>query len=335
MINCVPTLELLSMTKAPIALTCGDPAGIGPELALKAWRVLKDDLAFFWIGDFRHVPATEPKIKISDPLEALSAMREGLPILHHAFKAPAVAGAPTLENAVNIIEVIERGVNLVIKKKATALTTAPISKRHLIDGAAFGFTGHTDFLSHLSGIDHAVMMLAAPELKVVPVTQHIALSKVAESLTPELVRETIRITAASLKQYFGLSNPHLAVTGLNPHSGEGGRIGTEETDWMINLLNQLRRSDHLNVSGPHPADTMFHPKARLTYDAAILMYHDQALIPIKTLFFDEAVNVTLGLPFIRTSPDHGTAFDIAGKDIASPRSMIEALKLAHQIADRL
>ena len=201
----------------------------------------------------------------------------------------------------------------------------------MIDGAGFAYPGHTEFLAHLAGRERVVMMLASEQLRVVPATIHIALSDVPEVLTPSLLRDTIAITADGLRHQFGIAHPRIAIAGLNPHAGEGGAMGHEELDWIAPLIDELQ-SPEMTLTGPHPADTLFHAAARARYDAAICMYHDQALIPIKTLDFDRGVNVTLGLPFIRTSPDHGTAFDIAGTGQANPSSMIEAVKMAHRMA---
>ena len=201
----------------------------------------------------------------------------------------------------------------------------------LIDGADFAYPGHTEYLEALTGAPRAVMMLASDALRVVPTTIHIALEDVARALTPELLRHTIEITAQGLRDQCGIANPRLAVAGLNPHAGEGGAMGTQELDWIAPLIAKMA-GEGIDVSGPWPADTMFHAAARAQYDVAICMYHDQALIPIKTLDFDRGVNVTLGLPIIRTSPDHGTAFDIAGRGVANPTSMIEAIKLAAAMA---
>lgn len=314
-----------------VALTCGEPAGIGPEIAAKAWQTLGDSPPFFWIGDPRHLPGDTPHTLITDPSEARAAARSGLPVLAHPFPTPVVAGQPASENAQSVVDVIARGVDLVRSGAATALCTAPINKKALKDGAGFGFPGHTEYLAALAGAKRAVMMLVSDQLRVVPATIHVALSEVPGCLTPDTVRETIAITADGLKRHFRLATPRVAVAGLNPHAGEGGAMGREELDWIAPLVSELAAAG-LDVSGPHPADTMFHAAARARYDAAICMYHDQALIPIKTLDFDRGVNVTLGLPFVRTSPDHGTAFDIAGQGIANPTSLIEALKLSASMA---
>jgi 4-hydroxythreonine-4-phosphate dehydrogenase len=318
---------------APIALTCGEPAGIGPEIAVKAWRALGQSCPFFWIGDPRHLPEGTPVAQIDCPEQAVEAGAKRLPVLVHEFAAPRVPGQPDSRNARGVVEVIERAVALVQSNLASAVCTAPINKKVLIDGAQFPHPGHTEFLAALAGCERVVMMLASDRLRVVPATIHIPLSEVPHVLTPELLRETIAITAEGLRNSFGVAHPRIAVTGLNPHAGEGGAMGREERDWIAPLIAELA-DDSMILTGPHPADTLFHSAARARYDAVIAMYHDQALIPIKTLDFDLGVNVTLGLPFVRTSPDHGTAFDIAGHGLANPTSLIEALKLAQAMAQR-
>jgi 4-hydroxythreonine-4-phosphate dehydrogenase len=231
---------------------------------------------------------------------------------------------------------IERAVRLVQQGGARAVVTNPVSKSVLY-GAGFAFPGHTEYLAALAAREgeplHPVMMLASPRLNVVPVTVHVPLKDVPQLLTPDLILTTIEITARDLGRYFGLSRPHLAVTGLNPHAGEDGSLGREEIEIIAPAI-EAARAKGLDVTGPHPADTLFHAAARATFDAAICMYHDQALVPFKTLAFEEGVNLTLGLPFVRSSPDHGTAFGIAGTGKASPRSLIEALRLAASMSDR-
>ncbi len=319
------------MTMPPIALCCGEPAGIGPEIAVKAWSALKSDIAFFWIGDPDHLPAGTQFERITKPSEAASVMPRALPVLEHTFDGKATSGRPDPKNAQGVIDVIARAVELAKAGEVSAICTAPIHKKALKDGAGFAYPGHTEYLAALAGVDRVVMMLAGPDLRVVPATIHIPLKDVPAALTPESLRETLHITAKALTTDFGISQPKIAVAGLNPHAGEGGAIGVEELEWINDLIADLATKG-MRVTGPHPADTMFHAAARARYDAAVCMYHDQALIPIKTLDFDRGVNVTLGLPFIRTSPDHGTAFDIAGKGIANPTSLIEALKLADTMA---
>ena len=317
--------------KAPIALTCGEPGGVGPELAVAA-RVALPDLPFFWIGDPRHLPPGTALAVIEAPDQALAVAPGVLPVLPHTFAAPNPPGVLVPENARGVVEVIARAVALAQSGAASAICTAPLHKKALKDGAGFQFPGHTEFLAHLAGVDTVVMMLASPLLRVVPVTIHMALAEVPQALTPALLAETIRITHAGLIRDFGLAAPRLAVAGLNPHAGEGGAMGREEIEIIAPVLEALR-AEGLALAGPLSADTMFHPRARASYDAAICMYHDQALIPIKTLDFDGGVNVTLGLPFIRTSPDHGTACDIAGRGIARPDSLIAALNLARDMAN--
>ena len=226
---------------------------------------------------------------------------------------------------------IARAVALVRAGEASAITTAPINKKALKDGAGFAFPGHTEYLAALAGVERVVMMLACPDLRVVPVTIHIPLSEVPAALTPGLLEETLRITRAGLVESFGIAAPRIAVAGMNPHAGEGGTMGTEEQRIITPVLDRLRAGG-MTIAGPLPADTMFHPGARAAYDVAVCMYHDQALIPIKTLDFASGVNVTLGLPFVRTSPDHGTAFDIAGKGVADPSSLVAALRMAADMA---
>lgn len=288
-------------TPRPIALTMGDPAGIGPEIAAAAMAAMEGRIPIRFLAD-------------------------------RATLAAAIPGRPDSAHAPAVIRSIERGVELVRAGECSALVTNPIAKKVLID-AGFGFPGHTEFLGHLTGAPRAVMMLAVEGLRVVPVTVHEPLAKVPALLTSDLIVETARITAAALKRDFGIAAPRLALAGLNPHAGEGGAMGREEETVIRPAIAQLL-AEGLSVTGPHPADTMFHAKARERYDAALCMYHDQALIPLKTIDFDRGVNVTLGLPIIRTSPDHGTAFDIAGKGIASAESLIAAIELAAGLAAR-
>lgn len=315
---------------APIVLTCGEPAGVGPELAVKAWQTLGPSLPFAWIGDPRHLKDV-PLVKVTDLSEVAEACKTGLPVLAHGFAGKAIAGQPDPANAIGVIDVIARAVDLVRAGKASAMCTAPIHKKALIDGADFAYPGHTEYLAALAGRERSVMMLASDQLRVVPVTIHIALKDVPTQLSARLLTDTLLITHAAMVQDFGIAKPRIAVAGLNPHAGEGGAMGQEELDMIAPTLDALR-AEGFDITGPLPADTMFHARARAQYDVALCMYHDQALIPIKTLDFDRGVNVTLGLPFVRTSPDHGTAFDIAGKGVADPTSLIEALKMANAMA---
>ncbi len=308
----------------PILLTCGDPSGIGPEIAAKAWAAGE---RFVWIGDPRHLP---PATDWCEADEGAAPQDGPLPVLRHTFAAPALPGQPDPANAAGVISAIERAVGLVMAGKAGAVCTAPIHKKALKDGAGFAFPGHTEFLAHLAGVGRVVMLLACPGLRVVPATIHIALSEVATTLTPALLEETIRITRAGLVRDFGIATPRIAVAGLNPHAGEGGAMGREELVWMAPLVARLA-AEGMAIRGPMSADTMFHAGARAGYDVAICAYHDQALIPIKTIDFAGGVNVTLGLPFVRTSPDHGTAYDIAGQGRADPSSLIAALRLAREM----
>ncbi len=311
----------------PIALTCGEPAGIGPEISVAAKRILRDEVAFFWIGDPRHLPVGSA-FQVIDTVDQVGQVPDDvLPVLAHEFASVGAAGAPVLANAKGVIEVIARAVDLVMAGAASAVCTAPINKKALKDGANFGYPGHTEYLAALAGVDDVVMMLACPDLRVVPATIHIPLAEVPMALTAAKLEAVIRLTHAGLMRDFGIENPRLAVAGLNPHAGEGGAIGGEEREMIIPLLDRLR-AEGFHLQGPMPADTMFHASARARYDAAVCMYHDQALIPIKTIDFAGGVNVTLGLPFIRTSPDHGTAFDIAGKGVADPTSLVAALRMA-------
>ncbi|QBX99975.1 4-hydroxythreonine-4-phosphate dehydrogenase PdxA [Rhodophyticola sp. CCM32] len=319
------------MNTAPIALSCGEPAGIGPEIAAKARAALGPRLPFFVIGDPAHMAGYGlPVEPIQSPGDALDIPGDALPVLAHDFPAPATPGRPEPANAQAVIDVIARGVDLVRRSEASALCTGPIHKKALKDGAGFAHPGHTEYLAHLAGVPRVVMMLACDALRVVPATIHIPLAGVPAALDQALLMETLRITEAALRRDFGVAAPRLAVAGLNPHAGEGGAMGHEEIALITPVIAALK-AEGMALTGPHSADTMFHDAARARYDAAICMYHDQALIPIKTLDFSGGVNVTLGLPFIRTSPDHGTAFDIAGSGKADPTSLIAALKMAGQM----
>lgn len=319
------------MAPAPVALSCGEPAGIGPEIAVKARALLGDSLPFFWIGDPRHLPPGSCWHEIDDPARARDVPADSLPVLPLPFAAPASPGQLDPANAAGVIAAIERGVALVQAGAASALCTAPLHKKALKDGAGFAFPGHTEFLAHLAGGADVVMMLASPLLRVVPATIHIPLADVPRMLTPDLLERVIRLTHAGLIRDCGIAQPRIAVAGLNPHAGEGGAMGAEDDAIIAPVVARLA-AEGMAIRGPLPADTMFHARARAGYDVAVCMYHDQALIPIKTLDFDGGVNVTLGLPFIRTSPDHGTALDIAGKGMAEPSSLVAALRMAHEMA---
>jgi len=315
------------MTK-PIAISCGEPAGIGPEIAVAAWAALKSEFPLLWLGDPSHLPKGTPVHHATDPTDIHPGKFTVLP---HDFGGPATAGQPNPAHAQGVITAIADAVALAQAGAVRAICTAPIHKAALIDGAGFAYPGHTEYLASLAGVDHVVMMLACETLRVVPTTIHIPLSDVPNKLTASLLTDTLLITHAALRRDFGVAAPRIAVAGLNPHAGENGKMGREEVEMIQPVLSTLR-AEGMNVIGPLSADTMFHAGARKDYDVAVCMYHDQALIPIKTLDFSGGVNVTLGLPFIRSSPDHGTAFDIAGKGKADPTSMIAAIRLAAQMA---
>jgi 4-hydroxythreonine-4-phosphate dehydrogenase len=322
----------------PLALTMGDPAGIGAEITLAAWASGRVARPFFLIGDPAHLAplaarAGVPLTEIADPDAAMSAFTTGLPVLPIALPFLAAPGRPDPANALAVVASIDRAVALVQAGAAAAVVTNPINKKALKDGAGFAFPGHTEYLAHLCGAGRPVMMLVSPELRVVPVTIHIALAEVPGALTAALIEETARVTASALVRDFGIARPRLAVAGLNPHAGEQGAMGREEIEIIAPAVERLRE-EGLEIAGPLPADTMFHAEARARYDVALTMYHDQGLIPLKALDFVRGVNVTLGLPIIRTSPDHGTAYDIAGTGKADPTSLIEALNLAALMAQR-
>ena len=318
------------MIPKPVALSCGEPAGIGSEIALKAWQVLRTEEVFFWMGDPAHLPAGAHYEIIDTPEVAAQVMKDALPVLAFDFPGPVQFGHPNSKHSPFVVDVLKQGINLVRSGRAAALCTLPIHKQALQDGAAFAYPGHTEFLAAYSGIKRPVMMLAGPELKVVPATIHIPLSDVPRALNKTDLEEVIVITHEGLKTYFQIPHPRIVVAGLNPHAGENGKFGQEDIEIIQPVIKRLQQKG-LDISGPHSADTLFHKAARERYDAAVAMYHDQALIPIKTIDFDKGVNLTLGLPFIRTSPDHGTALDIAGQGKANPTSTIEAIKLAARL----
>ena len=313
----------------PIAISCGEPAGIGPEIAAAAWAAIGREIPLVWLGDPRHLPKGTPVFETDDPAEQRSGK---LTVMPRDFGPAATPGRANPAHAQGVIDAIADAVALVQQGKARAICTAPIHKAALIDGAGFAYPGHTEFLAALAGTRQVVMMLACDALRVVPTTIHIPLTEVPSQLTASLLTDTILITHAALRRDFGISAPRIAVAGLNPHAGEDGKMGHEEQEMITPVLDALR-AEGFDLSGPLSADTMFHAGARAGYDAAVCMYHDQALIPIKTLDFSGGVNVTLGLPFIRTSPDHGTAFNIAGRGTAEATSMIAAIRMAARMAD--
>jgi 4-hydroxythreonine-4-phosphate dehydrogenase len=321
----------------------GEPAGIGPELALRAWLLRREAAlpGFLCLADPALLAARAKALgwnvplRETSPSEAAAAFPTALPVVPLRSPARAAPGMPVREDAAAIVEAIERAVELVREGRASAVVTNPISKEALY-AAGFRHPGHTEFLGALAEAwtgepVQPVMMIATPDLRTVPVTIHIPLAAVPGALTTELIVSTGRIVAGDLRRRFGIHAPRLAIAGLNPHAGENGTIGTEDETIVRPAVDALR-AEGIDARGPQPADTMFRPEARRGYDAALCMYHDQALIPVKTLALDEGVNVTLGLPFVRTSPDHGTALDIAGRGIARPTSLMAALRLAAVLA---
>ena len=329
----------------PLALTLGEPAGIGPDITLAAWQ-RRDELAlppFYLLGDpdflarrARQLGLNVP-LRVVEPDAAASTFASALPVVALAERVTAEPGQPDRSSGPAAIASIRRAVADVFAGRAHAVVTNPVAKAVLYR-TGFAEPGHTEFLArlaqeHTGRAAHPVMMLWSPELAVVPVTIHLPVREVPQRLTADLIVETGRIVARDLRERFGIARPRLALAGLNPHAGEDGALGEEDAAVVAPAVERLRR-DGIDARGPLPADTMFHAAARRGYDAALAMYHDQALIPIKTLAFDHAVNVTLGLPFVRTSPDHGTAFDIAGTGRANPASLVAALKLAARLVAR-
>ncbi len=327
----------------PLALTLGEPAGIGPDITFAAW-LRRDELAlppFYLLGDpdflarrARHL-GVSIALRAVEPEAAVRTFPQALPVVALAERVTAEPGQPDRSSGPAAIEAIRRATADVFAARAHAVVTNPVAKAVLYR-TGFAEPGHTEFLArlareHTGRAVHPVMMLWSSELAVVPVTIHLPVREVPLRLTTELIVQTGRIVARDLRERFGIARPRLAVAGLNPHAGEDGTLGEEDAAVVAPAVEQLRR-EGIAARGPLPADTMFHAAARATYDAALAMYHDQALIPIKTLAFDHAVNVTLGLPFVRTSPDHGTAFDIAGTGRANPASLIAALRLAARLA---
>ena len=320
----------------PLAVSLGDPAGIGPEVVGKCWdhRDRFGLMPFVAIGDPRSLAAVwdGPIVAIDDPGEAESAFDIGLPILSTPASEADIPGHPTTAGAHCSLDALELAVGLARSGSAAAVVTGPVSKQQLY-AIGFSHPGQTEFVAERCGVSpgNVAMMLAGPTLRTVPVTTHIPFARVADTLTVGLIEARGRAALRGLQRNFGLAEPRLAVAGLNPHAGEGGALGREEIDLIIPAIEALRAEGWL-VTGPHAADAMFHGAARGHYDAALCMYHDQALIPLKTLHFDEGVNITLGLPIVRTAPDHGTAFDIAGQDRADPKAMAAALRMAADAA---
>lgn len=327
---------------APVAVTMGEPAGVGVEIVLKSWLKYEQQQLppFFLIGDPAHARAMAgllhdevPVVEIDEPEQAAAAIRRGLPVMPLALSAEVRPGHPDPLNAPHVIEAIDRAVAYTRIGAVSAVATAPIQKSVLY-AIGFKFPGHTEYLAHLCGAtEEPVMLLASPGVRAVPVTIHMALSEALSQLNADLIVRQSEITARALREDFGLPRPHLALAGLNPHAGEGGDLGREDIEIVAVAVQRLRDSG-IEVSGPHAPDSMFHAKMRETYDAAICMYHDQALIPVKALGFDIGINITLGLPIVRTSPDHGTALALAGTGRANPASMISAIGTAGVIAHR-
>ncbi len=329
----------------PLILTPGEPAGIGAEIAGLAWmRQSSESIPCFVLLDeverlhalFAELGWRIPVAEVTSCADAIDAFAEALPVLDHRFGRKVVPGTPSSATGEAVLNAIRRAVALVRSVEAAAVVTNPIAKSVLYD-AGFAHPGHTEFLAALAADDALpaptpVMMLACPELRVVPVTIHIPLRQVPEALTRDAILHAARVTARSLIRDFGIANPRLCVAGLNPHAGEQGVLGREDIDVIAPALETLR-AEGFSVTGPVSADTMFHAAARAAYDAALCTYHDQALIPIKTIDFARGVNITLGLPFVRTSPDHGTAFALAGTGKADPTSLIEALRTAREMVE--
>ena len=321
-----------ALPSVPLAISLGDPAGIGPEVIAKCWDS-RDAFGlppFVAIGDPRSVAAIwdGPIEVIDDPRQADSAFDVGLPLIQLNAPHSDMPGHPSVAGAHCSLDSLEIAVGLTRSGSAAAVVTGPVAKEQLY-AIGFQHPGQTEFVAERCGVSpgNVVMMLAGPTLRTVPVTTHLPLSEVQRHLTTALIESRGRAALRGLQRNFGIPEPRLAISGLNPHAGEGGRLGIEEAEIIEPAIAALA-AEGWRVSGPHPADTMFHTRARANYDAALCMYHDQALIPIKALHFEDAVNVTLGLPIVRTAPDHGTAFDIAGQDRADPRPMAAAIRMA-------
>jgi 4-hydroxythreonine-4-phosphate dehydrogenase len=327
----------IGQPNAPIAIALGDPAGIGPEITAKAWaaRVSHRLVPFFAVGDARSIEAVwrGPVERIDDPRQAVAVFDRALPIMQMEDPGEIIPGQPNLEGARCSLDSLEHAAGLARSGTARALVTAPVSKIQLY---AIGFThpGQTEFIAERCGVasDNTVMLLAGPSLKVVPITTHLPLADVSAALSIDMIVAKARATARGLQRNFGIENPRLAFAGLNPHAGENGAIGREEIEVIAPAI-EILRAEGFDVTGPIAADALFHARARKDYDVALCMYHDQALIPLKTLHFDEGVNMTLGLPIVRTAPDHGTAFGIAGQDSANPGAMIAAIIMAAQATE--
>ncbi|MEJ7927697.1 4-hydroxythreonine-4-phosphate dehydrogenase PdxA [Sphingobium sp. AN641] len=328
--------EAVSPDLAPFAVALGDPAGIGPEIVAKSWvmRAARSLPPFFAVGDAASLRAVwaGPIAIVNGPEEVVAAFDTALPCLQVGDAGAITPGVPSVEGAQVALQSLEVAVGLARSASAAGVITAPVGKAQLY-GVGFTHPGQTEFVAERCGVSphNAVMMLAGPSLRVVPITIHISLAQVPQALSIDLIRARATITARGLQKNFGIARPRLLVAGLNPHAGEDGALGREEIE-MIRPAVESLKADGLDIEGPVAADGMFHFRARETYDAALCMYHDQALIPIKTLHFDDGVNMTLGLPIVRTSPDHGTAFGIAGTNSANPGAMMAAIRMAADAA---
>ncbi|MBN8889364.1 MAG: 4-hydroxythreonine-4-phosphate dehydrogenase PdxA [Rhodospirillales bacterium 70-18] len=323
----------------PLALTMGDPAGIGGELSIRAWQARRFGRPFVALDDPDRLADIARTLGLDVPIRAVNAagaagavFREALPVLPMKLAARVRPGTPDPANAPAVIASIEQAVRLTLAGEAAAVVTNPIHKSSLY-GIGFPYPGHTEFLATLTGAPLPVMMLASPDLRVVPITVHASLRRMLDMITVERILAVTRVTVQALQRHWGIASPRVAMAGLNPHAGEDGTMGEEEITVIAPAIAQLR-AEGIDVSGPFAADSMFTPEARARYDVAMGMYHDQALIPLKTLDMHHGVNTTLGLPIIRTSPDHGTAFAIAGQGIADPTSLIAAIDLAAELASR-
>jgi 4-hydroxythreonine-4-phosphate dehydrogenase len=329
--------ELAALT-APLAVSMGDPAGVGPEIIAKAWAARETHRLppFVAIGDARAIGRVwaGPVAQVDGLEAAAAAFATALPVIAVQDAGEILPGSPDLDGARCSLHALEMAVGLVRSGAARALVTGPVSKAQLY-AVGFIHPGQTEFVAERCGVarDNTVMMLAGPSLRVVPITTHVPLAEVPALLTRELIVAKARATAKGLVRTFGIAAPRLAFAGLNPHAGEGGAIGREEIEVIEPAIAELR-ADGIDATGPFAADTLFHPRAREAYDVVLCAYHDQALVPLKTIHFDEGVNITLGLPIVRTSPDHGTAFGIAGRDAAHPGAMIAAIAMAGMAADR-
>ncbi len=330
----------LPKTLPLLALTMGEPGSIAAEITAAAWKYFqsKNKLQFFVIADADHLKLVNQQIPvsvISQPDEVARFFPESLPVLHRPLAKPAITGTADPDHAKQVIASIDTAVDLVLSGQVDGFVTNPIQKQSLYE-AGFSFQGHTDYIADLAikkGFPaNPVMMLSAADLRTVPISVHIALKDVASTLSKELIVAQTMSTAQGLSRWFGLKSPRIGITGLNPHAGEGGAMGQEEKEFIEPAIIELKGRG-LNVSGPLPADTVFHEEARANYDVIMCMYHDQALIPVKTLGFHDGVNTTLGLPFIRTSPDHGTALSLAGTGKANPSSLIAALQQAANMVE--